>query len=61
MGVHTFAKSKISMNRIANIFITIVFLAAINPESMMPEIENEEMRAIASEIYEKLQRVISNL
>ena len=38
-----------------------VEIAAINPESMVSEIENDEMKAIASEVYEKLQRVISNL
>ena len=36
-------------------------IAAINPISMVSEIDNEEMKVIAKEIYEKLQRVISNL
>ncbi len=36
-------------------------VAAINPRSMIKDIDNNEMKSIANEIYEKLQRVISNL
>ncbi len=36
-------------------------IAIINPKQMVSDIENNEMKAIANEIYEKLQRVISNI
>ncbi len=36
-------------------------IAIINPKAMVSEIENKEMKSIASEIYDKMQRVISNI
>jgi len=36
-------------------------IAIINPKAMVSDIENEEMRKIASEIYDKMQRVINTL
>lgn len=36
-------------------------IAIINPKSMVSGIENKEMKAVADEIYVKMQRVISNL
>ncbi len=36
-------------------------IAVINPISMISGIENEEIKIIANEIYDKMQRVISNL
>lgn len=36
-------------------------IAIINPKQMVSDIENVEMKAIANEIYEKMQNVISNI
>ena len=36
-------------------------IAIINPKAMISEIENDEMKDIANEIYDKMQRVISSL
>lgn len=36
-------------------------IAIINPKQMVSDIENDEMKAVANEIYEKMQRVISSL
>ncbi len=36
-------------------------VAIINPKSMVSEIDNDEMKSIADEISDKLQRVVSNL
>ncbi len=36
-------------------------IAIINPRSMVKDIDNAEMQAVAEEIFEKLQRVINNL
>ena len=36
-------------------------IAIINPRSMVKDIDNEAMKAIAEEIFEKLQRVINNI
>jgi len=36
-------------------------VAIINPISMVSDIENDEMKAIAREIYEKMNRVINSL
>ena len=36
-------------------------IAIINPKSMVAEIDNKEMKTIAIEIYDKMQRVISRL
>ncbi len=36
-------------------------IAIINPKAMVSEIDNEAMKAIADEIYEKLSRVISKI
>ncbi|MCF6356505.1 MAG: DUF302 domain-containing protein [Draconibacterium sp.] len=36
-------------------------VAIINPKSMVSEIDNDEMKSIANEISDKLQRVIANL
>ncbi len=36
-------------------------IAIINPRSMVKDIDNDAMKAIAEEIFEKLQRVINNI
>lgn len=36
-------------------------VAIINPRSMVKDIDNDAMKAIAEEIFEKLQRVINNI
>jgi len=36
-------------------------IAIINPKSMVAEIDNKEMKTIAIEIYDKMQRVINHL
>ncbi len=36
-------------------------VAIINPRSMVKDIDNDAMKAIADEIFEKLQRVINNI
>ena len=36
-------------------------IAIINPKAMVSDIENKEMQKIASEIYDKMQRVINTL
>ena len=36
-------------------------VAIINPKSMVADINNDEMKTIANEIYVKMQRVISSL
>jgi len=36
-------------------------IAIINPKSMVADINNVEMKTIANEIYDKMQRVISSL
>ena len=36
-------------------------IAIINPKQMVFDIENDEMKTIANEIYDKMQRVISSL
>ncbi len=36
-------------------------IAIINPKSMVSDIDNAEMKVISEEIYDKMQRVISNL
>ena len=36
-------------------------IAIINPKSIVTEIDNKEMKTIAIEIYDKMQRVISRL
>jgi len=36
-------------------------IAIINPQSMVKDIDNDAMKAIAEEIFEKLQRVINNI
>ena len=36
-------------------------IAIINPVAMVRDVESEDMKAIAKEIHEKLQRVINNI
>ena len=36
-------------------------IAIINPKSMVADTNNDEMKAIASEIYDKMQRVIASV
>ena len=36
-------------------------IAIINPQYMVKDINNPEMRAVADEIYEKMQRVIETV
>ncbi len=36
-------------------------IAIINPKSMVSDIDNDEMKAIAKEIYDKMQRVIAGV
>jgi len=36
-------------------------IAIINPKSMVADINNDEMKTIANEIYEKMQRIINSL
>ena len=38
-----------------------VEIAIINPKTMVYEIDNDEMKSIAHEIYEKLTRVLSQI
>ena len=36
-------------------------IAIINPKSMVSDIDNSEMKAVGEEIFEKMNRVISNI
>jgi len=42
-------------------FGQVTEVAVINPVSMVSEIDNDEMKVIAEEILERLQRVIDNI